>query len=263
MADLGDGPAVLLLHAFPCEGTLWTAQAQALVAAGYRVLVPDLPGFAGTPLPDTAPSIEVLAEAVLAGVDLAGVGSCVVGGSSLGGYVLMEIVRQRRNLVDAIVLSGTKATADSDEARANRERLATLVLDSPEQTGRILEQSVLPGLLGSTTREQRPVVVDRVRDWLSRVTPQTVAWYQRAMAGRPDSLADLAALEVPGLVVWGPEDSLSPRVEQDLMLDALADGRLVEVARTGHLCLIERPEPVGEALVAFAGEVSVRRPRPS
>lgn len=43
--DVGDGPAVVLLHGFPDSHVLWRHQVAALVAAGYRVIAPDLRGF--------------------------------------------------------------------------------------------------------------------------------------------------------------------------------------------------------------------------
>jgi pimeloyl-ACP methyl ester carboxylesterase len=43
--DVGEGPAVLLLHGFPDSHLLWRHQVTALVEAGYRVIAPDLRGF--------------------------------------------------------------------------------------------------------------------------------------------------------------------------------------------------------------------------
>jgi len=47
----GEGPAVLLLHGFPDSGDLWRDVTPLLVAAGYRVLAPDLRGFGESDAP--------------------------------------------------------------------------------------------------------------------------------------------------------------------------------------------------------------------
>jgi pimeloyl-ACP methyl ester carboxylesterase len=47
----GSGPEVLLLHGFPDSHKLWRNQIPALVAAGYRVIAPDLRGFGLTDIP--------------------------------------------------------------------------------------------------------------------------------------------------------------------------------------------------------------------
>ena len=51
MIDEGSGPVAMLLHAFPCDHHMWDEQIPAIVDIGWRVLVPDLPGFGASPLP--------------------------------------------------------------------------------------------------------------------------------------------------------------------------------------------------------------------
>ena len=257
--EYGDGPVVVLLHAFPCDGRMWEPQAQRIAAAGWRALVPDLPGFGQSPLLDGEPDLAPVADAVLAELDGRDISRAVVGGVSLGGYVAMAIVRARPSLLAGLALCDTKATADNEEARANRERLALLAIDAGPDVGRVLEQAVLPGLLGDTTRASRPETVERVRGWLDDADAASVAWYQRAMARRPDSIMDLADIDLPTLVVWGEEDALSDRAEQDRMTAAVSDATLVVVPGAGHLANVEAPDTVSGALVQYL-EV-VRGPR--
>lgn len=259
VSDEGTGPVVVLLHAFPCDGELWQPQAAELVSDGWRVIVPDLPGFGDSEILDEEPSVDAVAVAVLDMLDKRSVDRCILGGVSLGGYVAMAILRRRPELAGAVLLCGTKATADGEEARGNRERLAALVLENPSECARTLEQAVLPGLLGRTSHASRPDAVDRVRGWLGSAPAATVAWYQRAMAQRPDSQAVLADLAVPALVLWGEEDTLSPRSEQDLMVERLALGELAVVPAAGHLAGVERPDIVGNDIRRFAD--LVRGPR--
>jgi pimeloyl-ACP methyl ester carboxylesterase len=226
MHDSGDGPALVLLHAFPCDGRMWEPQAAAALAEGWRVLVPDLPGFGGSPLPTEPPSIDHVADVLVGELERRGIERCVVGGVSLGGYVTMAVLRRHPERVAAAFLCDTKATADSEAARENRERLAQLCLDTPSDTARILEQ---------------------VRGWLGEANADAVAWYQRAMADRPDSRPALASAG-PLVIVWGQEDALSSRAEQDLMLEAAPDAALIVVPGAGHLANVEDPEAVSAAL---------------
>lgn len=246
--DHGDGPALVLLHAFPCDGSMWDAQVEAAVADGWRVLVPDLPGFGRSPILDAEPSLDTVVDVLVAELEARDVSRCVVGGISLGGYVAMGLLRTRPDLVAGLLLCDTKASADADAARGNRERLARMVQDEPRETARILEQAVLPGLLGDTTRAMRPDVVDRVRAWLGAASPESVAWYQRAMAARPDSVETLARYRVPTIVVWGAEDTLSGRADQDVMVQASGDADLVVIEGSGHLSTVEDPAAVSAAL---------------
>lgn len=243
--------AVLMLHAFPCSGRMWAAQADALSGAGWDVVVPDLPGFGGSDLLDAEPDLDAVASVLLRELDAQGLGRVAVVGLSLGGYLAMTLARVAPERLTAVVLCDTKGTADTPAAVENRHRLAQAALDDPANCGRILRQSVLPGLLGATTFAERPEVVTLVEGWLDAARPASVAWYQRAMAARPDSLDVLGALRVPGLVLWGDEDAISPADEQHAMLDALTDGRSAVIPTSGHLAAVECPDAVSAALIDF------------
>ena len=249
------GQYVVLLHAFPCDGRMWSAQADALSVAGYDVIVPDLPGFGASDLPDVEPNLEVVADTVLRELEVLGVNRAVLGGLSLGGYVAMAMLRKRPEIFTALMLCDTKASADSVEGRGNRERLAASVLSDPENCARILRQSVLPGLLGATTKASRPEIEAVVGGWLDEARPETVAWYQRAMASRPDSLGTLSGLKVPGLVLWGDEDALSSEVEHRAMATALTRSETACIPTAGHLSAVELPDEVSEAMVDFVSAV--------
>jgi pimeloyl-ACP methyl ester carboxylesterase len=256
-------PTVVLLHAFPLDRRMWDGVIDAVADADWDVVVPDLRGFGESAYsqdgPDDEPSLSWMAHDVLSILDRLGVASAVVVGLSLGGYVAMEVVRQDPSRVAGLVLMDTKASADGDEARANRLRVAEQVLEAGSTEA--LARAMLPGLLGATTHASRPGTVETVRGWMLDADPAGVAWVQRAMAARPDSHADLAGLAVPALVVWGEQDTISPREEQDSMLAALRDPRFVPVPGSGHLSAVEDPVAVAAALVDFLDEV--RSPRTS
>ncbi len=250
-------PTVVLLHAFPLDKRLWDDVVDAVAEADWDVVIPDLRGFGESAFnedgPDEDPALSWMARDVLDILDRIGVNAAVVVGLSLGGYVAMEIARQDASRIAGLVLVDTKASADHEEARANRLRVAEQVLEAGSTAA--LARAMIPALLGPTTQSRRPEVVARVRDWIEEADPVGVAWAQRAMAARPDSHADLAALNVPALVVWGDEDALSPRAEQDSMLESLHDARFVEIAGSGHLSAVEAPDAVSAALVSFLHDV--------
>jgi pimeloyl-ACP methyl ester carboxylesterase len=252
--DEGSGPAIVLLHAYPCDLHLFDAQAAALAAAGHRVLRPDLPGFGRTPL-DTAaaPDLSLMAHAVLSAIDAAGVPSFALGGLSMGGYVAMELLRRVPQRITALALLDTKATADGEAARQVREVTATRILAAGSLAP--LADGMLEGLLGATTRAAAPQVVAQVRAWIDAADPASCAWAQRAMAGRPDSLPDLAAFPGPALVLAGEEDVLAPAAEQAAMAAALTQAATVMVPGAGHLAAVEAPQAVTDALLALLARV--------
>ena len=252
------GQTVVLLHAFPFDARLWAPQAEMLAAAGWQVHIPNLPGFGGTELLLGSPSIDAVADAVLADLDNRGIDRAVLGGISLGGYVAMAMLRKRPEMFAAAICCDTKAGADTELARENRFRMAKAVTENPQECGRILQQSMLAGLLGQVTRDTRPEVVAQVSAWLDDAGPKAVAWYQQAMADRVESLTTLGALDIPVLILWGSGDTLSPEADQMAMLQVLRRGQEVKIAGAGHLSIVEQPVGTARAITGFIA--AVRRP---
>lgn len=242
---------IVFLHAFPCAGQMWGPQVATVQAAGWTAIAPDLPGFGTAPLPDANPDLDVVADEIARILAGEGDGPWTAVGVSLGGYVVMNLMRRYPHLVDRVVLCDTKATEDSAQTRSNRERLAQMCEEPDAEVARILEQAVLPGLVGVTTRGERPEVVALVRSWLATAKGSSVGWYQRAMANRPDSRSVLARFDGPALVLWGDEDTLSPTSEQEVMLAALRGAESAEIAQAGHLANVERPHAVSERILSF------------
>ena len=115
--DVGEGPPVVLLHAFPLARAMWRPQVEALSPA-YRLLVPDLRGFGGSSPLSAAPSIETMADDVAALLDALKIAEPVVlGGLSMGGYVALAFARRHAQRLRGLVLADTRAEADSPEAQ--------------------------------------------------------------------------------------------------------------------------------------------------
>jgi pimeloyl-ACP methyl ester carboxylesterase len=247
-ATSGAGTPLVLLHAFPLDGRMWAPQVEAL-AGTYQVIVPDLRGFgAARDQAVEEAGMDLLADDVARLLDDRGLDRVVLGGLSLGGYVALAFMRRHADRVSGLVLLDTKATADGDQARDDRLQMAERVL--AEGNGFVAE-AMLPKLLGETTREHRPEVVDKVGSLVREQTPEAIAGAQRGMAARSATTDLLASIAVPTLVVTGEEDTLTgPEVGRDLAA-GIPGARFLLVEEAGHLVNLEQPEIVNEALLDF------------
>jgi pimeloyl-ACP methyl ester carboxylesterase len=250
--ELGAGLPLVLLHAFPLTADMWAEQRAAL-APYCRVITPDLRGFGRSPLGEDAPDVDHMADDVAALLDRLGLDTVVLGGLSMGGYVAMAMLRRHAGRVRGLLLASTKATADATPARDVRIRIAETV--AKERGPRVLEELVLPNLLGETTKQDRPDIVARVREQVGAARPDGVAWAQRAMADRPESFGTLRAADLPALVVLGEEDALSPPADAQAMADALPRGRLVVIPAAGHLSAVEAPGQFAAAVRGLLADV--------
>lgn len=247
--DEGAGtPAVVLLHAFPLNSDMWDAQLAAL-SSRWRVVAPDLPGFGKSdPLDPDKYSMESFAAEVAALLDELGIEQAVIGGLSIGGYIAFALARWHRPLVKALVLADTRATADAPEVAERRVTQQREIRD--EGPAGVIETSV-ETLLCEYTHEHRPEVVARARALMSRSTPTGMIGALEAMLHRPDATDELAALDVPVLVVVGEHDKPSPPSVAEEMVELLPSAQLAVMPRAGHLSNLEAPEEFNRALVSF------------
>lgn len=243
----GGGAALVLLHGFPFDRSMWEGQAEAL-GREFRVVAPDLRGSGETPLGAGDVTLETLAEDVAALLDDLNLGRVVLGGLSMGGYVAFEFFRKFHGRVRALVLADTRPQADTAEGRRAREENAQRALQ--EGMAPIVE-SMLPKLLSAGTRERGGEVLEGVRSMMLGTSPEGAAASLRAMALRRDQTELLPSINVPTLIVVGSEDAVTPPADAEAMHAKIEGSRLFVVEGAGHLSNVERPEEFNRALVEF------------
>ena len=244
---LGEGPPVVLLHPFPASHEFWLPVSQALVSH-YKLILPDLRGHGDSGIGDGPATMERHAADIARIMDDADVGRAPLIGVSIGGYVIFEFWRRNRGRVAALALCNTKAQADTPEARAGRLQSATDVLE--RGTGPFIE-SMVPKLLGKTTRETRPDLVEGAVSMMQKMSPEDIALVQKGMAERPVLMPTLKTINVPTLLVTGDEDILTGVPEAELMRKNIAGSQMKVVPKAGHYSAWEQPEEVGKLLRQF------------
>ncbi len=242
--------AVVLLHAFPLDATMWEDQRAFLEDRGGHVLALNLPGFGGRPLVEGG--LDAFADSVIAECDARGIERAVFVGLSMGGYVAMRIADRYPSRIRGLVLADTRAGPDDDAGR--KKRSAQAARARTEGCGWLAE-AMLPALLGETSRQERLQVVKRVQAIIDRADGKGVARALEAMRERPDSLAALAAIEAPILTIAGDEDKLTPPAEAESITSTVRNGSMVVIPKAGHLSNLECPGPFNEALDTFLREL--------
>jgi pimeloyl-ACP methyl ester carboxylesterase len=244
---LGDGPAVVLLHAFPMNHNLWRPVAERL-ATRYRVVLPDLRGLGQSGVGEGPATMAKQAHDLLRICDAAGVRKAVFGGVSIGGYVLFEFWRRWRERVSALILADTRPQADTESARTSRLQAAEQV---EKQGAASYIEAFLPKLIAPTTQSNRPDLVDELKRMAAASSAAGIAAVQRGMAERPDSVPTLRTIAVPTLLLFGDQDTATPFAEGELMKREIADSRLYSLPYAGHLAIFEQAEAAHELIRGF------------
>jgi pimeloyl-ACP methyl ester carboxylesterase len=106
-------------------------------------------------------------------------------------------------------------------------------------------------LLGKTTREMRPDLVEGAWRMMRKMSPDDVAQVQRGMAERPDSVDTLKTINVPTLLVTGGEDPLTGVNEAELMRQHIPGSQVRVIPKAGHYSPWEQPAEAARLLRQF------------
>jgi 3-oxoadipate enol-lactonase len=242
--EAGRGQALLLIHAFPLTADLWRPQLET-PPEGWRVIAPDVLGPSETSMDHYAAHVEAVASAL-------GLGPVVLGGLSMGGYIAFALLRRARLAARAIVLADTRAEADTDDGRAGRKKMIALA-DAEGAVG--VAREMLPKLVGATTHRERPNVVAAINSMIASVPAAAIKAALTSMMARPDSTPQLAAIDVPTLVVVGEEDVLTPPADAETLARGIRKSRLARIPQAGHLSSLERPDVFAAELARFLTDV--------
>jgi pimeloyl-ACP methyl ester carboxylesterase len=248
------GPAsampVLLLHAWG-ESRRSFAQLMAALPDSVHAVAMDLRGHGEADRPSTGYSLTEFADDVVAFMDSVGLPSAVLLGSSSGGYVAQQVAVAHPHRVSGLVLVGSPRDLHDRPSFADEVE----ALSDPVDAAWVRESLTW---FPRFHRVPEWFIEDRVRDGVllpARVWRDT--FYGLCNAQPP---TDVATITAPTLIVWGEQDQLLSREQQEQLAGAIAGSRLLAYESTGHLVLWEQPDRVARDLTDFV-ELLQRRPR--
>jgi 3-oxoadipate enol-lactonase len=267
--DIGNGCAVVLLHGFPFNRSMWTDQVEFFSAHGYRAVAPDLRGFEGMSdklqfVADseggetereaeacrTIATMDDMARDVAALMDKLRIDSAVICGLSMGCYVALEFIHLFPSRARALILCGPKAQGPDETEKINREALALRLL---AEGMNFAVASISKTLLAQRTLNDKPDVVARVREMIQRTDPRGAAAAQRGMAMRRDYSNDLAGISVPTLIIAGREDGVRKPEDAEFIAERIPNSELIVIDDAGHLMNMERPEIFSRVMLELLG----------
>ncbi|MFI6503737.1 alpha/beta fold hydrolase [Nonomuraea typhae] len=235
--EAGSGDPVVLLHAGVCDSRMWQLPA-VILAEHFRVIRVDLRGFGQTPYEadgpysDSGDVAEVLAER--------GVTKARLVGASYGARVALELAA--RGYAEKLVLlnagSDLPRSEDLKAFIAEENRLLEL---GELQAAAELNADVWLGPAAS------PGTRTRVVEMQARAFELQIGRDLEQV----EMEVDLAAIDVPALVVTGAHDLLHFRKSGPYLAGQLPQGRHVELDWAGHLPSIERPQEIISLLLDY------------
>jgi len=243
-AGEGHRTPLVLLHGIGSNAGSWAGQFEAF-SAERRVIAWNAPGYGSSAhLPAAAPVAEDYGAALWRLMDHLGVVKATLVGQSLGAIMATAAARIAPSRVAALVLA-SPATGYAVPAGAELpETIARRICDirelGPEE---MAERRAMRLVTGRASPEVRALV----RQAMASVNPQGYEQAVRLLAGS-DLPALLDGVELPGMVLWGGEDVVTPPAGCRRIAEAFRGARGVEIQGLGHAFATEGPAQFNEAI---------------
>jgi len=241
--------SLVLIHAFPLTSNMWDEAAETVAknAPSFNIILADMPGFGNAP---------VLKEWTLAAamVDLhhqlhvQDMLEPVIGGLSMGGYAALAYYRLYPNEVKALILSNTKAAADSAEGKKGREEFAK---DVEARGYDAVYERMLPKLVSDSAKKKNSDLLPKLKRWISSSSTEAIASCLRTLALRDDSTDLLPNISCPSLLVTGEDDGIIASEEMEEMASQIPRSKFISFIKGGHLTAVEDPEKWGSVVSSF------------
>lgn len=251
-SDQGTGLPIVFLHAFPLNRTMWATQEKAL-SSQFRVITIDLRGHGESDAPLWRYTLEQSTDDVRALLDQLAIQQALFVGLSMGGYILFAFYRKYAGRVKGMILTDTRAQADTPEGKEGRFQMAQIAYKKgPSAIADIMIQK----LLSPATIQTRPEIAQKVRAMIEGNQISGIAGDLMSMAERPDSVPLLSQITCPTQIIVGELDQATPPSDAKLMAEKIPGARLAVIPRAAHLANLEQPEAFNKIVAAFASELT-------
>ena len=245
----GNGRALVFVHGSgpgASGHSNFKSNVPAFVEAGYRVLVPDLPGFGYSSKPrDLDYTTDFFVQHLIGLLDALGIRRCAMIGNSLGGGVCIRAALDHPGRVEKLVLMAPGGIEELETYLA-MPAMASMIKNF---VGGALDRDGLRRVLENLVFDPAQVTDELVEERYAILQAQPPEVLGRMRV--PNMEAELAGIQCPVLGFWGIDDAMVPPSGARKIMAACRPCRLIEVAECGHWVMLEHARMFNAACLDF------------
>lgn len=252
--EQGSGPVLLLLHGLGGTWHIWKPVLK-LLPGRFRVLALTLPGHHGGPplLPGASPSVDAIADALVADLHGRGIERAYVVGNSLGGWLSLELARRGVALsVTALSPAGGWQTAKDYAAVARPFRIVFAILPFL-----LMLLTLFLGFAGLRRALNKQAMEHGERMSESECRQAMQAMRHTAMMpalltrmGIEGPIRPMTRRDVPVHIAWCERDKVIPfEIYGRPMLKAVPGSEARTVRNAGHVPMYDEPGQIVELIL--------------
>ena len=245
-AERGDptGEAIIFLQGYS-DSWFSFSGVLSLLSPEYHAFAPDQRGHGDSDRPEGRYTVDDYAADVDAFMDAVGVEEATLVGHSGGTLIAPRVALSYPQRVSRLVLISSAIMGARNEVMLELgEAVRALEDPVPVEFVREFQESTI----------YRPIP----QEFLDKAVSESLklparVWrdYMEGVILTPDHEAQLREINVPTLIMWGEQDAMFPREEEERLARTLPDATLKVYPETGHAVHWERPEWVVRDLEEF------------
>lgn len=248
-SDEGKGTAIILLHGFLENSTMWH-YLQPELAKHYRVICIDLLGHGKTECLSYVHNMEDMADAVHEVLKHLHLRKVILAGHSMGGYVALAFAELYPEMIKGLALLNSTSYADSEERKANRDRAILAV----KKNRKAAIGMSITNLFSEENRTKLNEEIEWARLEAYKTSLQGIIAAQEGMKLRKDREIILHTTSYPKLLILGKKDPVldfNEHVKQVENSDII-----LEIFKDGHMSHLENKTELAETLLKFLKSIT-------
>ncbi len=242
--DEGKGTAVVLIHGFLENSTMWDKITPHLTKRN-RVITIDLLGHGKSDCLGYVHTMELFAETVSAVLKHLRIRKCILVGHSLGGYVALAFAEKYPQKIKGLCLLNSTSSEDDEERKTLRARANKMIQNNFTNMVRMS----FANLFGPKSKERHKEELDLALQEALQTSVQGYIAANEGMRNRPNRNHVLKNNNFKKLIVIGKKD---PVLDYEKSLEEAAKTNSeVVVFPNGHMSHIENTEELIKTLKVF------------
>ena len=240
----GEGKPLLLLHGWGSSSDSWVKIQQMLAGKGFRVIVPDLPGFGKTSAPNSIWGVEEYANFVNELLELltseVNNSQVIVVGHSFGGQTAIQFAVQHPEKVEKLVLI---AAAGVRRTPGVFKKLVMVVA----KVVSFLLYLVPFGDLRNNIRSALYMLIRRPGYLKAQGIMRNV--FKKVIT--QDLTAKFSKIQTPTLIIWGDKDEMTPIQDAYLTQELIPNSKLEIIPGAKHALNFQAPEVLTQKIIEY------------
>lgn len=239
--------AIIFLHGFPYDHSMWDNQIAALSKDFYCVAY-DIRGLGNSSVGDGQFTMESFVDDLETIISELKVEKPIICAFSMGGYIALRALERMEEKFAAVILCDTVSNADSDEAKIERSDAIKRINAQGIST---FSKSFINKCFSDGFKKAHKDVVEKQILKSRKFNSIGIKGGLLAMITRNDTTAYLSSIKLPVLVLCGEHDIITPPEKVQSMAEKIPGARFELIKNAGHMCVVENPDDCNALITEF------------